>query len=642
MVKFTEKGRVGTPDAPVRDIDVERYSKYGKGLGQIRRAHDISQDEIETILRSDKYREQFKSTAPKEVFTPYGVMDENFVIKLCGLGKVGTASRQQSAWGPRGRVIAKKTGHHEVYTTIDTRTGKPIPFGTETAEITKDPQLKKYLGSVTEYVPCIVKSKGKGDYEIIDAADLAVQQELLADLNLRVAEETKEEKYEEELRRTTIRAKGRGKKRGKKGGSTLGTRLFNPKTGELIQASPSRSKVNQSNIEIGARILADANVKLDPDLMAKNERWKDLYNEYRKMTVTDTQGIDTALPQELVIKLSKRISEEKDSVKKKALSRQFMQYTNAQLKRNAELKAMGIEPHDRTFTTGDISLTKGRSKPQFQSRRHENETQADYKLRVLEHERKYGGKNIGGLGYVGTMDTCMRCGGNVGYDKRGRNLQTEETPLGMFSIHDDAQLFGGKKGGRPKEHMYKPSFFNDDVRGPDIFEVTNKGIWQKMPTEKRAVMRLYCEACESEKGYLETVSAPKNISHPRFGKVKKGTPMWQWTDKLLTDFSAMKFQQRENEDERPKEVKRYKSIDKRTGNIVWSGPVAVGGGKAGGSGRQGRTKCGECKKVIGKTQKKPGEPRTVGFERVTQYVLGRGAGHKEYCNACYLNKVSFG
>lgn len=592
------------------DVKVKRYMDIGKGKGQIKQLSTLSEHEIEDILRDKKFIDNLAKYAPEDAFLPSGLIDKNFVIKLCGLGQKGTASEGRGGFRAGVFKSGMRAGHHEVllHRSIDTKeivdpsdktpiyvvkipTGKINKYGVKQMEpkrfydeneakqealtqgykngikrttLWDDTKDRGMLESIREFVPCMVierKSKSKlgrmgveghsypTEWDIISPDQLVKDQEVLKGINEKESEKIMKQRWKE--RRMKI--KGSGK--------ILGSRLLT-KSGDLVQASGVGLSGKSSKMEWAAKVVAQSGG--GPESIQDNPKWRELWDAYRAAQLGPDVEAAT-LNEESLKKLARYIDKMKpkgtaEIRQKKRLVTQYSEWANKEVdvgKGNPIATS-----HKNVYATG--YGYKGAYDRADIVRQGPNESLESFQLRQ-ENARKRRRSRVTPISgfderVIGTIDTCMRCGGNVGYDNQGTKLSNE------WLMNSDAQIFpiedlkhiskGGKDvsfgpasiGGRPKRHIIDSDFLYDERKGPDLHEWNRKkNIPQLSPIKVRQVMQHYCNKCEKQMGYLKTVPAPETKVHPRFGKIEKGEALWTWTAKLLGDRKQQQVFSREVE-----------------------------------------------------------------------------------------------
>ena len=662
------------------DVKAKRYMEIGKGKGQIKQLSTLSEHEIEDILRDKKFIDNLAKYAPEEAFLPSGLIDKNFVVKLCGLGQKGYASEQRG--GFRGGVFKSgmRAGQHEVivHRSIETKeivdksdntpiyvvnipTGKidkrgikqmdrkrfydeneakqealsqGYKNGIKRTTLWDDTKDRGMLESIREFVPCMVierKSKSRlgnpypTEWDIISPDQLAKDQKVLTDINEKDSDKIMKSRWRE--RRMKI--KGSGK--------ILGSRLLT-KSGELVQASPTG---RLSKLEWAAKVVAQSGGGYES--IQDNPKWQSLWDAYR--AAQSGPDVEAATLNEASLKkLAQYIDKMKpkgtaEIRQKKRLVTQYSEWANKEVdvgKGNPIATS-----HSTTYATG--YGYKGAYARADIVKQGPNESLEAFELRqkMAKEHRQSRVTPIPGFDerVIGTIDTCMRCGGNVGYDKQGTKLSNAwlmKSDAQIFPIEDLKHInkdgypvsFGNVSiGGRPKRHIIQADFFSDERKGPDLHEWNRK---KKMPqlSPKRASMQIYCNACEKQMGYLETVPAPEAKYHPRFGKIEKGEALWSWTAKLLGDHKQQQISARE-EEHSARGLRRKK-------------------------GQAGVHACGQCgadptmepgfiatgrKKHFGSTY--PDEKKSGGI-RPKQYSLGVGKSQQNLCWSCLISVGSTG
>lgn len=625
MVKYTRRSKHGI------------YPKQGDKSKHAILAHDLSDDELNQLISSKEFREKVSENAQKRgnpIMTPGGLMDPKFVIKLCGLGRAGHAGVQVGGYAG-GKKIDASTLHHEQFVIIDETTGDAIAAG----DVDKARKEGKILGTIKETVSCVVNADtGK----LYDASTQEETKEILDQYNIEL-----QKKHESEMVRKQIRAQSQWltkRRKGYRGGSTLGSHVAGNPTKNYKWASKVLKGAESKNIEKLATKIGE-HIELDHDLLNKEGGAGDKYEELNKkqketsikIANSNPDFIDTAIPSSALVHLARNITQEKDQSLKRKLQRQFRSYLKHQITRDAKLAGLPAStvPHGETIVSahGDF---KGRRKGH--APQGENESIEDYKIRVQAKTRT---RIIPGFEGITAIETCLRCGGNVGYNKDGKDFTEIEglRDIGMSKIDMDAQIIP-RVGGRTKRQIKynvnltdKPrasdhlrTFIDNSRVGPDLYQ-WDKGVYKKSPPQVQEHMGRFCNACETDKKYVKSVPAPYDITHPRFGKIKKDEPLWVWTEKLLNDLSSAKLKVRDPPKRDAKmTMKRYSFVDKQ-GRERKTGyyPVSEQGRKA--PLGQGKFRCSQCKGYQGRKEAFPSPG----------YVLGRTKASNNMCQTCMIS-----
>ena len=482
------------------------------------RARSYTLAEIDEKLQSPEYREMLGTInwQDKNTGGPMGILDKPFDAKVCD---IGTGSGKEPGAGKRimipkllsdGRQEVHRDTGDPLYVTLEARDHE-IFVDAETGDVLVGKQQAKFIG----------RDRGGQDLYEFDTSRINKRASVcMVDTTDPKNPTIRSFADHSKAKKILIKSMEEMKK---KGGGRLGKR-------GTVVAGPLPGKISSAESRAYREILK----KLDEDGILQDPiQWKDSHKEavgnYLWSGGAKADGMESGAIQKLKDEHQKRWGK-------------LGEYQRMREK----IKAGG--PHSAIFTIGKPKVGSGK-----------------YQERTRERI-----KQLPGFKNIRQIDTCMRCGGNVGYKSDGKLKEK-----GMFHMDENDFLnqlspvskanFSKGGGGRPIKDIVRKGdlvAWRDDIKDFGFLDDRyQKGMWA------------LCNECQS-RGMIEEYTQPSQINHPRFGMIDEGDSMYKWTGKLLNEFRNAKWM-KIDEDKRFERGSHVPDVRRYAGKRGLSGRVGI-------------------------------------------------------------------